>query len=157
MHPIIIIWLVLACIAVAGWGYVVFGVVASIYRDFTVALQAQTDVLALSERHLSAIHQQLADTHDVVQPFTQHIAAIRHTLESVVRPESRPVTLEAPQVPIPHGEPKTLLLMNDDRTVAHRVTSHRDVPNTYAYGGRVFQRGSDDPPNDEGSWEFLPC
>lgn len=157
MHTIAILWLLLACMALAMFSYAVFGVVASIYRDFTIALQALADVLALSERHLSAIQQQLADTHSVVQPLTQHLAAIRHTLESVVRPESRPVALEAPQVPIPHGEPKTLLLMNDDRTVAHRVTSHRDVPNTYAYGGRVFQRGPEDPPNDEGSWEFLPC
>lgn len=151
MHTIAIIWLLLACMALTMFSYAVFGVVASIYRDFTVALQSQLDAALLMQTQLATITNAL-------QQHSTHLAAVRNTLESVVRPESqRTVSLEAPQVPIPHGEPKTLLLMNDDRTVAHRVTSHRDVPNTYAYGGRVFQRGPDDPPNDEGSWEFLPC
>lgn len=66
----------------------------------------------------------------------------------------RMTALEAPQVPRPHGEAKTLLLMNKNHTVAHEVTWHRDVPKTYAYAGRVFELLG---VNESGQWEFLPC
>lgn len=84
-----------------------------------------------------------------------NIVLLRGTLESVIRVDETPTlaAIEAPQVPRPHGESSTLHLRNKDGTIAHEVTYHRTIPNTYAYGGRVFTLVGQ---HESGSWDFAP-
>lgn len=105
---------------------------------------------------LGKMAEELSDLTAVTVQLGTQLAGVRATLESVVRvePTIPAGVTEAPQVPTPHGEAKTLLLMNANHTVAHEVSWHRDVPKTYAYGGRVFELLGQ---NESGQWEFLPC
>jgi len=157
MHTIVIILQVVLGIAIgvfAGW-YALRALELleriSEYLDDIARMQGET--MAMSALKLESVVS-------AIQAVEVHAVGMRATLESVVRvpeksnEEPRMAALEAPQVPSPHGEARTLLLMNRDHTTAHEVTWHRDVPKVYAYGGRVFELLGR---NDEGQWEFLPC
>lgn len=118
-------------------------------------LQGLTDSIIVLRAAIETMHADPQDISAQVNGIAESVDLLRSTVQA--RPVAEPprmTALDAPQVPTPYGAPKTLLLMNADRSIAHRVTYHRDVPATYAYAGRVFQlHGS----NEDGAWEFLPC
>jgi len=109
---------------------------------------------------VNILHAAVRDINVSPDDIRAQIGGLAESVQALRQSEQRRASvprmtaLEAPQVPKPHGEAKTLLLLNENHSVAHEVTWHRDVPKTYSYGGRVFELlGA----NDAGQWEFLPC
>lgn len=151
MHAIVVIFDLLICSIIGSGGWFAYRAFERFHFNVRRALQAEVDAVLIVGRGME-------DIHEAIQRLLPHVVAMRGTLDSVVRSDTHPATaaIEAPQVPKPHGEAKTLVLLNADRTVAHEVTWHRDVPAVYSYGGRVFERIGDDM-NAAGHWEFVPC
>ncbi len=117
-------------------------------------LQNLTESITILKSAIETMHADPQDIHAQFSGITESVEMLRSAIHTRAAEPPRVHALEAPQVPTPHGEAKTLLLMNKDHTTAHEVTWHRDVPSVYSYGGRVFELLG---PNDAGQWEFLPC
>ena len=117
-------------------------------------LQGLTESISILKGAIEQSRVSPEDIHAQFGGLQESVDLLRSSIHERAAEPPRVQSLEAPQVPRPHGEPKTLLLMNQNHSVAHTVTWHRDVPKTFAYAGRVFELLG---VNEAGAWEFLPC